>query len=119
VGFPEDERPTVIQLEGNQDTIEFWTQPEAIDELQNQLYAAVAEDVPQQLPERPAAPPAVKSSMFSRRQNKTVVTKAPKPYRPPVTVEVQLDEAHFRSETEYGLYETLRGRAVLVTVVVR
>jgi hypothetical protein len=37
----------------------------------------------------------------------------------PVRVDVQLDEIHFRTETEYGLYETLRAKVVLAVVDVR
>ena len=115
----------MIQLEGRQDTLEFWTQEDARSHLQRQMLAAITNSVPtmpveQPLPERPAPPPAMRSSLFGRKQSKAPeVNAAPKPIVPPITIEVQLDEVHFRTETEYGLYETLRGRAVLVTVDVR
>ena len=73
------------------------------------------------LPERPAPPPATKSTFWSRRQKTTEVRPQPerKIERPPVSVDVQLDEVHFRAETEFGLYETLRGRCMVVEVNVR
>ena len=64
--------------------------------------------------------PAVKSSFWSRKQSKSpAIAAASSPPRLPVAVDVQLDEAHFRTETAYGLYETLRTRALLVVVEVR
>ena len=111
----------MIQLEGRQDTLEFWTQQEALHQLQNQMLAAISDSVPtsipESLPERPLPPPAMKSSFFGRKQSKTPQEVSEiQAVKPPVRVDVHLDEAHFRSETEYGLYETLRGRCVLVTV---
>lgn len=125
VGFPDDETPTLIQLEGRQDTMEFWTQEAARGELQNQMLAAISEDLPSTaigtpLPERPAPPPATKSSFFGRKQSKApAVATSTVPAKAPVTVEVQLEEGHFRGETEYGLFETQRCRGLLVTVEVR
>ena len=125
VGFPEDEIPTLIQLEGRQDTMEFWTQDEARRELRVQMLAAISDDLPARiaepsLPERTAPTPSVRSSFFSRKQSKapTVAMQAA-PVKAPVAVDVQLEEAHFRGETEYGLYETQRCRGLLVDVDVR
>lgn len=124
MGFPEDDLPILIQLDGRHDTLEFWTQREAISSLETQLLAAVADDLPapsitQPLP-LPEAPPK-KSSMFGRR----AVKASPSLSRPqtadtsPVKVKAQLSETNFRDENEYGLYETVRGRALLVSVQVR
>jgi hypothetical protein len=125
VGFPDDETPILIQLEGLQDTLEFWTQEEARNQLQTQMLAAISDDMPtmaidRPLPERPTPPSSTKSSFFGKKQSKAPAapTQA-NTVRPPVVVDVQLDEANFRAETEYGLYETLRCRALLVTVDVR
>jgi hypothetical protein len=125
VGFPEDEMPTLIQLEGRQDTMEFWTQDEARRELQAHLLVAISDELPAKvadppLPERTTPAPSAKASFFSRKQSKapTVAMKT-SPVKAPVTVNVQLEEAHFRGETEYGLFETQRCRGLLVTVDVR
>ena len=125
IGFPEDELPVLVQLEGGQDTAEFWMQEDARTQLQSQMLAAISETLPtnvveQPLPQRSAPPPAGKSSFFGRKQGKAQDFKeAPEPVKPSVAVEVQLEEVHFRTETEYGLYETIRGRGVLVTIDVR
>ena len=125
VGYPEDEIPTLIQLESEHDTLEFWIQQEALEQLRTQLLEAISDHVPsfpirQPLPERQVPPSATKSSLFNRRQNKAPEGKAPsKTVKLPVTVDAQLDDVHFRTETKFGLYETLRGRGVLVTVEVR
>lgn len=124
VGFPSDTIPIVIQLEGRQDTLEFWAQQQAIDELKIQLLVSLTDSIPtviEPLPERPAPPPAVKSSFWSRKQKAPEVKAEPvrKVEKPPISVGVLLDEVHFRTETEYGLYETLRGRCVVIEVDVR
>lgn len=124
VGWPEEELPLLIQLEGPHDTLEFWTQQEALDQLQSQTFAAVAgfDAVAAilQPPERPAPPPTVvKSGLFGRKSKAPGVKATSKPAKAPVTVDVQLDELYFRSESQYGLLETLRSRCVLLTIDVR
>ena len=89
------------------------------------MLAAISDDLPTKagdppLPERPTPSSSSKSSFFSRKQGKaTVVPVQASPVKAPVVVDVQLDEVHFRAETEYGLYETLRCRCLLVAVEVR
>lgn len=124
MGFPKDDVPILIRLEGRQDTLEFWTQQQAIGELKTQLLVSLSDSMPtvvEPLPERPAPPAAVKSSFWGRRQKAPEVRPETvrKVETPPVSVSVLLDEVHFRTETEYGLYETLRGRCVMIEVDVR
>jgi hypothetical protein len=129
VGFPDDETPIMIQLEGRHDILEFWMQSEALGLLQGQMLAAVSDGLPppEPVPEPalpPRAPAPAKGSFFGRKQSKTA-EPAPLPpkrmelVKAPVTVEVQLDDVHFRTENDFGLYETLRGRAVILTVEAR
>lgn len=123
MGFSEDEHPVLIHLEGRYDGSEFWNQQEALTELHDQMLAELVGDQPQlgeqPLPERPAAPPAVKSSFWGRRLSKMPEVKPAMKAKAPVTVDVQMEQVHFRSENEYGLYETLRSRAVVMVVDVR
>lgn len=120
----------MIQFEGGQNSTQFWSQDEALSELQTQLWRAVSDGMPvepvteqprQIIPQPP--PPPKKSSWFGRKSSKTPeVVHEVQPASSsscPVTVDVQLDEVHFRSETEFGLYETLRAKAVIATVVIR
>jgi hypothetical protein len=115
----------MIQFEGQQNSMQFWQQEEALSELRAQLWHAVTdgipvEPVPVHLEERPLPPPK-KSSWFGRNSSKAPL--APQRAQPtpvsPVTVDVRLDDVHFRSETEFGLYETLRARVVMAMVDVR
>lgn len=125
VSFTEDDALVPIQLEGGQNNIAFWSQEEAIEDLKTQLLDILAgsRPIPKELPERPVlgSPPARKSSWFGRKGS-----KAPEPFvvhqtewRTAAKVEVQLEEASFRSETEYGLFETLRSRVVIARVSCR
>ena len=63
----------------------------------------------------------MKSSFWGRKQKVREASpeQARKVEKPPVSVDVQLDEVHFRTETDFGLYETLRGRCVVIEVEVR
>ena len=87
--------------------------------------AAVAGDVPEPqpilepLPERPVQ--QTRSSFWGRKSSQAAGPSKPLPKRPkaPVSVEVLSEQANFRTETEYGLYETVRGRTVLLIVDVR
>ena len=128
VGLPDDVVPTMIQFEGSQNGTQFWQQDEVLYELKVQLHNAVSDGIPAErmrqharviaLPPPPPPPPTQKTSWFGRKSSK----KAAAPVREevsvvsPVTVEVHLDEVHFRSETEYGLYETLRAKVVMAVV---
>ncbi|KAK3643934.1 hypothetical protein LTR56_006765 [Elasticomyces elasticus] len=120
VGYAEDEVPVLVQLEDGGDTVEFWRQPEALDLLRSQMMTAVSPtstDHLPPLPTRPSLPPAArKTSLFGRKPLKSpevqTVLKAP------VTVDVKMEDVFFRTENEYGLYQTLCGRAVLLTVEV-
>lgn len=128
MGFPDDTPPAMIHFEGRQNSTQFWSQDEALSELKVQLWRAVSDGMPAEpVREPPREPvptplPPKKSSWFGRKSSKvpeTVQETRALPAPSPATVDVQLDEAHFRSETEYGLYETLRARVVVATVDVR
>jgi hypothetical protein len=118
----------MIQFEGRQDGTQFWTQDEALRELQVQLQNAISDGMPSETMRRhtdhttylPPPPPPRKTSWFGRKALK-MPESAPQVHNAtvPQMVDVRLDELHFRSETEYGLYETLRARVVLATVDVR
>lgn len=113
--------PIIIQLEGGYDGTEFWTQEEVRSLLQEQTLAAVQDQMPktdavEDLP-LPVCPP--KRSFWARKQSKAPVPMtSARPSRPPVTVKVDRDEFSFRDQTRYGLFETLRARALLLTVEV-
>ncbi|TKA64954.1 hypothetical protein B0A55_08632 [Friedmanniomyces simplex] len=122
VGFRVEELPVLVQLEGEQDTVEFWSQPEALDSLRGQVLAAISDTVPTpaiDAPPAPREPLPRKTSYFGRKPVKPPGARAlPLPMKTPVAVEVHLDDVSFRTETEYGLYQTLSGRAVVLTVEV-
>ncbi|KAM3413799.1 hypothetical protein BST61_g10483 [Cercospora zeina] len=123
VGFSEDDLPIVIQLDGQYDGSQFWSQDEALLLLKDQVLTDLGEgpatdSTREALPERPIEQP--KSSFWGRKTSKSVAVKpVVPPPPPPVTVEVEMDQVNFRTETEFGLYETIRGRAVLMKVHIR
>ena len=90
-----------------------------------QLRNAVSDGIPiERLRQDPIValppPPSEMTSWFSRKSSKAAVpVREEVPAACPVTVDVHLDEVHFRYETEYGLYETLRAKVVMAVVDVR
>ncbi|RMY47192.1 hypothetical protein D0865_08823 [Hortaea werneckii] len=124
VGFTEDEVPLMIQLEGRHDVSEFWQQQEAVALLQEQTLNAVSDSmvlppVQAPLPLREQPVPANKKSLFGSRSKLPQVGQSrPSVQMPPVTVSVKMEEVYFRTETAYGLMETLRRNALLLAVQV-
>jgi len=105
--------------------MQFWQQEEALSELRAQLWHAITDGVPVEstpvyLEERPLPPPK-KPSWFGRKSSKApeILPRVQQSNVSPVTVEVRLEEVHFRSENEFGLYETLSARVVMAMVDVR
>lgn len=118
------EESMVIQLHGRFDETQFWSQPEALRLLKDQLVTSIAGQTPHRVAEQPMPlRPAEKSSrpsFFGRRTSQAPVAKpVAESNQPPVQVDVGLDEANFRSLNDYGLYETLRGPALKVVVDIR
>lgn len=124
MGFVEDEAPLMIQLEGRHDVSEFWQQQEAVALLQEQTLNAVSDSmvlppVQAPLPPREQPVPANKRSLFGSRSKLPQVEQSPPSVQmPPVTVSVKMEEMYFRTETAYGLMETLRRNALLLAVQV-
>jgi hypothetical protein len=120
VGFSEE--IVLVQLEGVIDSSAFWLQHEAQDELQKLLYFELSGEMPNvplqqhQLSSSTKSP--TKSSWFGRKANKIIDEIVPiaAPSKPPLAVNVLLKDVHFRTENDYGLFETTRAQAILVTV---
>lgn len=125
VGLPDDEVPTIVQFEGSQNGTQFWQQDEVLYELKVQLHNAISDGIPADRMRHHAEaialpPPPRKTSWFGRKSSKAAVpVREQVSVVSPVSVEVHLDEVHFRSETEYGLYETLRAKVVVAIIDVR
>ncbi|KAK4990373.1 hypothetical protein LTR66_002770 [Elasticomyces elasticus] len=126
VGFADSETPMMLHLEGRTNASEFWSQPQAVAELEAQLRdrlrkSPMCESVPfsVSLPERPVEQ-VRKRSIFGRRPLKTeAVDVLVRHSEPTVTVNVHLDNLHIRKENDFGLYETMPLQVVLVKVVTR
>lgn len=113
----------MIQLEGRHDVSEFWQQQEAVALLQEQTLDAVSDSmvlppVQASLPLREQPVLANKRSFGRRSKLPQVEQGRPSVQVPPVTVSVKMEEVYFRTETAYGLMETLRRNALLLAVQV-
>lgn len=94
--------------------------------MQRQIFAAVTidQDDLEPTPARPTIQQSKvgsSSSWFTRRGARKTQETAPKVEHkpPPVSVDVTWDDLHARSETEYGLFETKRAKAVFIAIHVR
>ena len=81
---------------------------------------APAMPVREALLERPAVE-QTRSSFWGRKSSKVQVqeSRPARPVSPPVKVEVEMDQVNFRTENDFGLYETIRGKGVVVKVDIR
>lgn len=123
IGSSDDEVQTIVQLEGRHDTVEFWAQKEALEQLQFQILAAISEVASPSMPERPLPmrdPLPNKPSLFGWKHGR-LLGQRPEPQsgQASIFVDVKLDEIYFRKESNFGLLETVSGRVVVVSVEVK
>ncbi|KAK1065231.1 hypothetical protein LTR74_008057 [Friedmanniomyces endolithicus] len=122
VGYSSEEPPVLVQLEGEHDTMEFWRQPKALRILQEQVLAAISDTLPSPADDTPVPPRAMlprKTSLFGRKPGKAFGIGPPAALlKAPVAVKADLHSVFFRTENEYGLYHTVDGQAVALTVEV-
>jgi len=122
VGYSSEEPPVLVQLEGEHDTMEFWRQPEALRILQEQVLAAISDTLPPPADDTPVPPRAMlpgKTSFFGRKLGEAfAISAAAAPLKAPVAVRADHHCVFFRTENEYGLYHTVDGQAVALTVEV-
>ena len=109
---PSNESSAVIVLESENDSLEFWTQSAALEDLQGQLSVAISGDILPLVEETklPVRAPKAKSTFFGRTKSRTYVSlPVAGPAEVAVDIEVRLDDIYFRAENAYGLTETSTG----------
>jgi len=121
VEFQGTQKPVLIALQGLADSTEFWSQPDAVKELEVQISIAlgIEEPAPSVPAIPPREPPTRKSFTFSR-QTTSSATRANSQRStsdvPPRRVQTVVEEVYFRTETPFGLYETIAVQAVVVRI---
>lgn len=108
VGFPTAENPTLVRLQGQENSLGFWCQPAVVLELNQQLCSQLQQDGYR-----------VVGGNTSQRSMSNVEwrTIAKKPLATgEATIEVGMGEISLRIENAMGLYETRTGKAVVVKV---
>jgi hypothetical protein len=135
-----DEPYEEVQLSGTIDSHEFWEQEEVLDTLRvilsNELATSSEFSSPKAvertatsdsiqdtspLPPRPDKAPR-SFSLFGKRPTPTPQTQTPAPVKKPeplIRVTIGLEEACYRITSDFGLYETISRRAVIVRVVTK
>ncbi|GAB7360874.1 hypothetical protein MBLNU230_g0860t1 [Neophaeotheca triangularis] len=124
VGFPDGETPIIVQLEGQLNSVEFWWQDVAVEELRRQLRTAVGHedsglDYQPPIVDVREKPAAKKTSFFSRKESKMMAARLTEPVKAVTTVDVALEDLFFRTETDLGLFETVRAQALMVAIDLR
>ena len=121
-GFSDAGNLTLIRLQGQENSFEFWRQLPVIQELERALQEhlesdKIVGDVDESvLPARPESRGwfKKKASASSVPQQKTERFKASRDSR--VKSEVELQDVSLRTENAMGLYETKTGKAIVIKV---
>ena len=119
IGFPQNEKPVIVVLRGEADELEFWSQAQVIHELDLQLtrsldvcstsFSRAAADTPLSV-----RGPVLRRNPFLKKQPVDGVAAAVDSGK---TLDVKLGEVYFRTETTFGLFETIALQAVVIRVV--
>lgn len=119
-GFPDAGNLTLIRLQGQENSFEFWRQLPVIKELERALQAHLKRendisDVEESvLPAVPQSRGWFKKKASGVPQHKTEKVKASGGSK--VKSEVELQDVSLRTENAMGLYETKTGKAIVVKV---
>ena len=119
-GFSDAGNLTLIRLQGQENSFEFWRQLPVIKGLERALQAHLerdndVSDVDESvLPARPESRGWFKKKASSVPQQKTEKIKASGGSK--VKTEVELQDVSLRTENAMGLYETKTGKAVVIKV---
>lgn len=119
-GFSDAGNLTLIRLQGQENSFEFWRQLPVIKELERALQAhlerdkAVGDIVEYILPARPESRGWFKKRTPSAPQKKTENVKASRGSK--VKAEVELQDVSLRTVNAMGLYETKTGKAIVIKV---
>ena len=119
-GFSDAGNLTLIRLQGQENSFEFWRQLPVIKELERALQVhlerdnAVGDVEESVLPARPESRGWFKKKASSVPQQKTEKIKASRGSK--VKTEVELQDVNLRTENAMGLYETKTGKAIVIKV---
>ena len=119
-GFSDAGNLTLIRLQGQENSFEFWRQLPVIKELERALQAHIerdnnVSDVDESvLPARPESRGWFKKKVSSVPQQKTEKIKTSGGSK--VKTEVELQDVSLRTENAMGLYETKTGKAIVIRV---
>ena len=120
VGFPDVGNLTLIRLQGQENSFEFWRQLPVIKDLEQALQAQLKREndiIEVEQPVLPAVPESrgwFKKKASSVPQQKTEKVKASGGSK--VKSVVELQDVSLRTENAMGLYETKTGKAIVVRV---
>lgn len=95
-----------------------------MEELRRQLRTAVGHedsglDYQPPIVDVREKPAAKKTSFFSRKESKMAAPRLTEPVKAVTTVDVALEDLFFRTETDLGLFETVRAQALMVAIDLR
>ena len=107
-----------MSLHGEADTLHFWSQTQAIQELDLQLVESLGISPYRRSPKTtaepalaPRSPVQRKSPYLTKRKHEDPMTETSK------SLTVRLGEVYFRTETPFGLFETVALQAIVVKVL--
>ena len=111
VGFPSAENPTMVRLQGQENSLEFWRQPTVMQELGQQVCSHLRSSGYRIKggSEASLQRPSPSTADWRTVQNETLGNGE-------VSIQVETTDICLRVENDMGLYETKTGKAVVVKV---
>lgn len=110
VGFPSAENLLLIRLQGQENSLGFWSQPVVVSELEQQLRSQLQKDGHRMIGGN-ALQRTASNVEWRTREKKALQTGE-------ASAEVGIKEMSLRIENAMGLYETRTGKAIVVKVEV-
>jgi len=121
VGLADSETIVALSLDASTDTMDFWSQQETLRELQNELTSMLGGEEHGTCHASPVLVQNDCSSRWKRMSFRSRTRGGVKESTYSVVVpavKVDLDILHVRTETVFGLYETVVMQIIMVRVVV-
>lgn len=117
VGFLENERPVLVALQSEADSVDFWAQQQVLHEFRAQLGQVMGASSSSQKPVGPALSlrQATRSTGFVPSLPPTATNGSTAGSKEAVKAEMR--EIYVRTETPFGLFKTVSLMALVVRVV--
>ena len=111
---------TLVRLQGQENSFEFWRQLQVIKELERALQAQLVRENDISVVEESVLPAVPVSKGWFKKKTSSVPQQTPEKVKASgsskVKSDVELQDVSLRTENAMGLYETKTGKAIVIKV---